>query len=121
LVLGQVVTGEIAEPGEEDSYTFEGAPGRRIYYDAQDGDNDSLSVQLVSPGGSVAHINHHVTTDVGPFTLTEAGVYTLVLNGNGAAVGDYRFVVSGMEWAEMLVDTVVSNRLEVGGGGDPAI
>ena len=92
LTLGTLVTGTLTEPGEEHWYTFNGAPGQRLYYDAWDADFDQISARLVNPSGATVHINNgNADSDVGPFTLAEDGVYNLVLNGNGATTGDYRF------------------------------
>jgi hypothetical protein len=56
-----------------------------------DADFDAISARLVSPSGLSVNINGNADSDVGPFTLAEGGVYNLVLNGNGATTGDYRF------------------------------
>ncbi|MEO8428922.1 MAG: PA14 domain-containing protein, partial [Verrucomicrobiota bacterium] len=97
LTLGTLVTGTLAEPGEEHWYAFDGAPGQRLYYDAWDADFDAISARLVSPSGVSMNINGNADSDVGPFTLAEDGVYSLVLNGNGATTGDYRFRLIDVE------------------------
>lgn len=90
LPLGTTITGTIAEPGEKDSFTFTGTAGQRLYYDALDRDFEGINARLISPTGVVLwEINH--SSDRDPFTLTQAGTYTLVLDGNGGAVGDYSF------------------------------
>src|SRR6266581_1099738 len=91
LTLGATVTGSLDEPGEEDRYTFTGTAGQRLYYDALEADNDPINVQLISPSGAIPFVNGNSDSDVGPFTLTETGAYTLLLKGIGDATGDYRF------------------------------
>jgi hypothetical protein len=44
----------------------------------------------VSPSGAVVH-NGNSDSDFGPFSLVEAGQYTLTISGSGSAVGDYSF------------------------------
>src|SRR5207249_837112 len=78
LTLAASVTGSLDEPGEEDRYTFTGVAGQRLYYDALDADNDPINVQLISPSGAIPFINGNSDSDVGPFTLTETGTYTLI-------------------------------------------
>src|SRR5205823_14877 len=54
-------------------------------------DNDSINVQLLSPSGAIPFINGNSDSDVGPFTLTETGTYTLLLKGSVETTGDYSF------------------------------
>src|SRR6266446_10595068 len=91
LTLGATVTSSLDEPGEEDRFTFGGVAGQRLYYDALDADNDPINVQLISPSGAIPFINGNSDSDVGPFTLTETGTYTLLFKGSGDTTGDYRF------------------------------
>src|SRR6266446_1628080 len=91
LTLGATVTSSLDEPGEEDRFTFGGVAGQRLYYDALDADNDPINVQLISPSGAIPFVNGNSDSDVGPFTLTETGTYTLLLKGSGDTTGDYRF------------------------------
>jgi hypothetical protein len=85
------VNGAIANPGEQGRFTFRGTPGQRLYYDALEGDFDSIGVHLVSPSGLTVQINGNSASDIGPFTLIEDGLYTLVIDGNGATTGNYAF------------------------------
>ena len=90
LVLGATVTGLISKPGERDSFTFAGTVGQRLYFDTLDRDSESINARLLSPTGAILwEINHNQDRD--PFTLTQTGTYTLVLDGNGRSVGDYSF------------------------------
>src|SRR6266567_3085196 len=91
LTLGATVTGSLDEAGEEDRYTFTGTAGQRLYYDALDADIDPINVQLISPGGGIVFINGNSDSDVGLFTLTETGTYTLLQKGVGDYTNDYSF------------------------------
>jgi hypothetical protein len=48
-------------------------------------------VRLLDPAGNVVFINGNTDSDVGPFTLTQSGLYRLVIDGNGATTGHYKF------------------------------
>src|SRR6266567_3589254 len=111
LTLAASVTGSLDEPGEEDRYTFSGTAGQRLYYDALDADNDPINVQLISPSGAIAFINGNSDTDVGPFTLTETGTYTLLFKGSGDTTGDYSFRLIDVSQApaqSLTFDTTVN-------------
>jgi hypothetical protein len=108
LTLGNTVTGNIAQPGEKHLYTFTGTPGERIYYDTLDRDGESINARLLSPTGTVIwEVNE--STDVGPTVLTANGTYTLVLDGNGATVGDFSFRVLNLASATAMTLTADIN------------
>src|SRR5262249_52018090 len=91
--VGDVVSGTIAIPGEEDNYTFAGTAGQRLYFDIQQGGGTSsgLGFRLLRPDGSVLFPTTFI--DIDTFTLTESGTYTVVVGDAGQpdAVGSYRF------------------------------
>src|SRR6266699_1301375 len=91
LTLGGSYNGTISLAGQQDDFTFTGTAGQRLYYDALDYDFDAVNVQLINPSGGIVFINGNSDSDVGPFTLTEPGTYTLLQKGNGDATGDYSF------------------------------
>src|SRR5678815_12329 len=111
LVLGSTISGTIGEPGEEDAFTFTGTLGQRLYYDALDTTFDPIQVRLVGPSGAIVYLNGNSDTDVGPFSLVEAGQYTLSITGSGSTVGAYSF---------RLDDLAAAAPLNLGGaiGGD---
>jgi len=93
LILGAEVSGTIGGADQEDSYTFSGTAGMRLFY-------DSLSVypevfethvSLLDPSGMLVGLDGRVETDAGPFTLTEPGQYTLLIRGGLAWGNDYAF------------------------------
>ncbi|MEK7674456.1 MAG: CHRD domain-containing protein, partial [Verrucomicrobiota bacterium] len=115
LTLGATVTGNVLEAGEDLVYTFSGAPGQRLYYDALDGDFDQINVRLYAPSGANVHINNNSDSDVGPFTLTESGTYRLVIDGSGSTTGDFSFRLLDVGVQPSLsFDTVVSASLNPG-------
>src|SRR6266567_638397 len=91
LASSNIYSGTISLPGQEDRFTFAGTAGQRLYYDALDYDFDAINVQLISPSGGIVFLNGNSDSDVGPFTLTETGTYTLLLKGSAETTGDYSF------------------------------
>jgi hypothetical protein len=117
LTPGTIVSNVIAKPGEQVFYTFAGQAGQRLFYDALDGDGESISVRLYSPNGVVRFINNNSETDVGPFTLAETGTWTLALDGNGQAIGDYIFRLLDVDVQPVLpFDADIVNTLTLGYG-----
>jgi frataxin-like iron-binding protein CyaY len=90
---GEVVKGALSEPGEQDTYTFTGSFGQRLYYDALGGNLDR-QVLLYDPNGTQVYSHADPRRDRGPnqnLTLTLDGTYRLTIDGNGEALGDYQF------------------------------
>ena len=118
LTFGSVVTGQLKQPGDLDQYKFTGHPGQRLIYDAMDFDSASINLRLISPSGVVL-LERNSRSDVEPFTLLESGTYTLVLDGNGAAVGNYTFRVLDMASQPVLgLDAVLTMNLNPGTAAD---
>ncbi|MEK7674455.1 MAG: hypothetical protein AAB676_01305, partial [Verrucomicrobiota bacterium] len=115
LTLGAAVNGTIAEPGEQHHFTFTGIPGQRLYYDAHDGDFDQINVRLYAPSGGNVHINQNSDSDWGPFTLAEAGTYTLIISGSGSWTGDYSFrMLNVADQTALAFDSLISASLNPG-------
>jgi hypothetical protein len=114
LALGTPTGGEISEPGEVDAFTFAGRAGQRLFYNALEHDMDSIGVSLLAPSGEVRHLNQNADSNSGVFTLTQAGTWTLQLDGGADTVGDYRFnlIEVGQSPSEELgLDKVVNVTL----------
>ncbi|MBI4327311.1 MAG: hypothetical protein HY674_18915, partial [Chloroflexi bacterium] len=90
LPLMTVASGTIATPAEQDRFTFTGAKGQRLYFDALDVDADSMYVELKSPSGASVWTSFQ-SYDFGPFYLTEDGAYMIIVDGQGGGTGDYAF------------------------------
>ena len=69
IQIGDVVSGTIAIPGEEDRFTFEGAAGQRLFFDVQDSGGlfSQLGFALLRPDGSVLFPT--TSFDIDTFTL----------------------------------------------------
>ena len=81
LTLGHEVTGTIINPGDQFSYTFTGSVGQQIYFDSRDA-TTGIDALLTSPYGNTVFNTDFSSGDEGPFTLTQAGTYTLTVYGN---------------------------------------
>jgi protocatechuate 3,4-dioxygenase beta subunit len=97
--LGQTVSGTIADPGDEATYTFTISPaqiaaGQRIFVNGLDPSISYLDAILTDPNGNTIY-NSNAASNEGPYTLTYAGTYTLTVysNGTNRATGKYSFVV----------------------------
>jgi hypothetical protein len=101
LDIGTTYSGSISLPGETPIYTFAGTPGRRLYLDTQDADNLLINLTLTSPAGAQI-FQRNDDYDYGPFVLTEAGPYSLVVNGTGSTTGNYQFRVLDLAAAPTL-------------------
>lgn len=90
LLMNQRLEGSILRPGDQHQFRFTARVGQQFYFDAQSNHPGSVHARLLGPGGeSLWEVNR--VTDRGPFTIGQAGVYTLVLDGIGATTGDYAF------------------------------
>ncbi len=90
LTLGTATTSAIVNPGDQLYYTFTGTAGQRLYFDSRQTNYINVSATLYSPAGAIVFSGNSVS-DVGPFTLTQAGVYTLVFDGGGDTTGMVSF------------------------------
>jgi hypothetical protein len=118
--------GNIETVGGEDDYTFTGAVGQKIFYDAisVSGGNCNFHRTLVAPNGTnVAGADGFVCGDVGPITLPQAGTYTLriypTLNANDT--GTYSFKITNVPALQTFAYTIgntVSNGVPGAGAGN---
>uniref|UniRef100_UPI0039C6F2A7 Ig-like domain-containing protein n=1 Tax=Nostoc sp. CCY 9925 TaxID=3103865 RepID=UPI0039C6F2A7 len=93
LTLNTIVNGNISKRGENDTYTFSGHAGQQLFFDALDGTVTGLTMRLISPSGrAVASWNAQTDrSSANELTLSETGIYQLVIDGNSATTGDYKF------------------------------
>ena len=56
----------------------------------------------MNPSGAVVHVNGNSDSDIGPFSLVEAGQYTLSITGSGSTVGAYSFRLDDLAAAAPL-------------------
>ncbi|MEG5129330.1 putative Ig domain-containing protein [Microcoleus sp. ARI1-B5] len=91
--IGDTITGTIGEPGEQDTYTFTGTPGQKLWLDSLLA-SSNISAYLYSPTGKLLLNGHNVGDDTNSsdlLTLTEAGTYTLKVDGSYDYTGAYQF------------------------------
>lgn len=115
LVFNTPVTADLSQPGQQASYTFNGTAGQRLFYDSLEADFDQIGVRLINPSGSIQHLNQNSDSDGGPFTLTDSGTFTLVLDGTGATTGDFKFRMVDMSGQPSLtLATPITRTLDPG-------
>ena len=85
---GDIVKGTLSIPGEEVEFTFDGNTGQILFFDAIVGIG-GLEWTLTSP--SASEIFNGTLQDQSGVELTEPGTYTLNLDGELDAIGDFEF------------------------------
>ncbi|BAZ19040.1 YD repeat protein (plasmid) [Calothrix sp. NIES-4071] len=94
LTLNQITNGTITKRGENDTYTFAGAIGQQLYFDALDGTVSGLTMKLLAPSGrQIDSWGAQSNRGFEYLTLTETGTYQLIVDGNGETTGNYKFRV----------------------------
>ncbi|MGB0560174.1 MAG: Ig-like domain-containing protein, partial [Spirulinaceae cyanobacterium] len=76
LTLGTTVSGTVSELGEQDTFTFTGATGQKLFFDELVKDAN-LNIQLYAPGETTGT----VLNDTKAITLTAPGAYRVVIEG----------------------------------------
>ncbi|MDM3861424.1 MAG: hypothetical protein PT118_16615, partial [Aphanizomenon gracile PMC644.10] len=92
LSLNTPINKTLTNGSETVVYRFNGTVGQKLYYDALSNPNGSNGngVQLISPSGTnIFSTNYQYDSSL--LTLTEAGTYYLLLEGNSASSVDYNF------------------------------
>ena len=113
LNLDEEISGSISVAGEQDTYTFNGSIGQRLFFDAIEGIS-SVTAKLYSPTNKLI-FDGRTDLDSSLFTLTENGSYRLVIDGSNTTVNDYSFNLKDLAAAESLdVATNVSDSLDNG-------
>ncbi|MDJ0658213.1 MAG: Ig-like domain-containing protein [Crocosphaera sp.] len=93
IIFEEVVEGSIANPGENEIFTFTGEIGQRIFLDGISSDDFNIMPRLVSPSGvEVFQFFNGFNFDSNPITLIEQGTYQLIVEGGfSSATGDFSF------------------------------
>ncbi|MCP5367599.1 MAG: LEPR-XLL domain-containing protein, partial [Hyphomicrobiales bacterium] len=97
LTLGDAVTGTLDHAGQQDHFTFTLGSQTRLYLDTLT-DNANMSWTLTGPDGfavtrNLRNSNSHDLGGTNPVMTLGAGDYTLTIDGSGATVGDYAFIL----------------------------
>ncbi len=105
LVPGSVVTGEIANPGEQDRYQFNLTQTELIYFDSLT-NVDSLQWKLAGPAGAL-DAKRFATSDGSnflgnPVYRLPSGAYTLTVDGINDATGGYAFRIATLSGATLF-------------------
>ena len=115
--IGATISDTIARPGERHVYTFVGTLGQQLYFDSLTNDPPVgyITATLYNPSGvQEGPINSRITYDRGPFTLSQSGTYTLVVDGAGSAVGPFAFRILDIAAQPALpINVGVTNTLDV--------
>jgi hypothetical protein len=115
LILGTTITSNIREAGEVDEYTFVAAVGQQLYYDGLDNKKADINAQLIGPSKQSLFFTGNVDRDRGPVTITEAGVYRLIIFGSADTTGDYSFRLLNTATAPVIrLDTNITGTLNPG-------
>ncbi|MEP1075191.1 putative Ig domain-containing protein [Leptolyngbya sp. PL-A3] len=130
LTFGSTISGEIRQPGQRNTYLFNGSVGQQLFLDTLAGVS-GLEMQLVSPSGQLMTrqpiTSPQGTLDWAPFTLAETGSYKLVVNGtinspsgsDSFTTGSYSFVLYDLNQSSQLsVGTTTSGNLAPGNSVD---
>ncbi|NJN12163.1 MAG: hypothetical protein HC815_31065, partial [Richelia sp. RM1_1_1] len=88
--VGSTVVGSIGVIGEQDTYTFTGSVGQRLILDSLTG-TDAIGYQIISPSGAVIYNRLSTEQQQEPFTLNEAGIYRVIVDGDQKSIGSYSF------------------------------
>ncbi|MGF1676745.1 MAG: Ig-like domain-containing protein, partial [Rivularia sp. (in: cyanobacteria)] len=96
LIIGTIINSEIGRFGEEDTYTFSGIAGQRLFFDGIS-NNDQIYTRIYSPSGEEIFYKGTSYNSDTPFVLREMGEYRLLVDGNEDATGNYSFRLSDVE------------------------
>ncbi|MBE9013116.1 hypothetical protein IQ250_23225, partial [Pseudanabaenaceae cyanobacterium LEGE 13415] len=120
IEIGKTITGTITELGEQDVYTFTGAIGDRLLWDNLLG-SGNLTATIRTPGGELLQnatstiSSFSLDAAPAPFTLTESGVYQIIIDGNQRAREPYSFRLLNLNAAiNFSLDTPISGQIVQG-------
>ena len=92
ITIDEIIDGEISEPGEQDTYTFNATIGQQLWLDELLG-NSNLTATLYSPSNRQIFSTNFGSLDYNTSRpiLAENGTYRLVIDGTGETTEAYRF------------------------------
>ncbi|WP_094583979.1 Calx-beta domain-containing protein [Synechococcus sp. BO 8801] len=113
LTLGSTVTETVTPTAGARIFSFSGAVGQQLFYDALDSDFDSVQTFLIGPSGTsltnLFFVNASSDSDV--FTLSESGTYYLVQHSTAQTATDFSFRLLQPPATDLAFDTVTSSTL----------
>jgi YD repeat-containing protein len=81
LTPGTAVNGTLTPGNGTDAYQFTANAGDRFFFISQQTGFANLSERLVGPAGNSVFVGLNAFQNVGPLTLSQAGTYTLLVEG----------------------------------------
>ncbi len=102
LALNSEVTGTLANPGDQHTYTFTGTIGQQVQLNGLS-PGSNIVATLIDPEGSAVFYSD-LGNNAGPYTLATPGTYELVIAGSGVLTGNYDF---------RLLDLASETKLQV--------
>jgi RHS repeat-associated protein len=90
--VGDTVDGDISAAGESHIYSFTASVGQQIFFDAQIGSLSDYTWRLSSPSGTLV-FSDLFRDRTAKIAISEAGLYSLTIDGSGDATGSYRFQI----------------------------
>ena len=84
--LGNEISGSLSKKGNENSYTFEGTAGQKLWLDTLNYSNTGIRAYLITPSGRQL-FDQPLNSDRILTRLDETGTYTLRIDSVNAAMG----------------------------------
>jgi RHS repeat-associated protein len=121
LSLGQLVSETILKKGEQDTYSFSGQIGQKLFFDvvvginsANNGTASGIHGRLYSPTGIL--VADLLSGNSRGVTLTEKGTYKVIVDGDGDITGNYSFLLSDRSTAtKLLLNEPTNGQLAANG------
>ena len=112
--VGDTVTGQISEAGEQDIYSFNAVLGQELWFDSLENSSSNLTVKILDPNGQqVLYKSANNDTYNQPVTITKEGTYKIVVDAAGDRVGDtYNFRLLDLKSSaqELTLDTPITGN-----------
>jgi RHS repeat-associated protein len=108
ISFNNLTSGRISEPGQRQTYTFEGSLGQKLVFDSING-SSNLLISIKNQSDNVIY-SSNTSVDSGVLTLLEAGTYTITVDGSGDKTGDFSFALRN-EPSAVTLGTPVSGTL----------
>jgi hypothetical protein len=118
FILGDTVLGQIGVPGEQDTFTFDGTAGQRLYFDPfqYTGNYRDWDLKLFDPDGKELLVtDFYSQRDERLLTLPETGEYRIVVDADAEQLGTYGFSVLSLDLVPAVPsDTSIQGVLDMG-------
>jgi RHS repeat-associated protein len=97
ITIGQVVSGSLGVPGQQDRYTFTGTAGQRVFFDVLASNGGLLRFTVQGPDGTALLVANNQNQN-NRLTLPVNGTYTVVVSHGSTltATGAYQFQLDNL-------------------------